>query len=156
VLGQHANTPNGIIPWPGDHRKSRLSQWGEQQHNNASLYNNGGGDHFPGNRSSGVLRSSSRGPTYFSPQHNHVSHLRRGLARVRPSGERPSSVEPFGRIVFPIESATEKSIGLEGLYRFFVRHTLVNEGPGTFFTFLTVALSNVHFDHSALHSSRRR
>lgn len=102
VLGQHANTPNGIIPWPGDHRKPRSSQW-EQHHNNAvynngssspynngssSLYNNGssspynngspslhnGPELFLGNRSSGV-RSSSRGPTYFSPQHNHVSTL---------------------------------------------------------------------------------
>lgn len=92
VLGQHANTPNGIIPWPGDHRKPRSSQW--EHHNNAvynsgpsspynngsssSPYNNGlpslhnGPELFLGNRSLGV-RSSSRGPTYFSPQHNHVS-----------------------------------------------------------------------------------
>lgn len=83
VLGQHANTPNGIIPWPGDHRKPRHLQW-EQPHNNASY--NGGATHVvygsaynngepfpPGNRSSGVRSSSRGGPTYFSPQHNHVS-----------------------------------------------------------------------------------
>lgn len=118
VLGQHANTPNGIIPWPGD-RKSRYSQW-DHHHNNTGPYNgsspvyngsspvyngsspvyggsspvyngpsspyngpsssyNGhtsGGETFLGNRSSGT-RSSSRGPTYFSPQHNHVSTPRK-------------------------------------------------------------------------------
>lgn len=109
VLGQHANTPNGVIPWPGDRGKQRPPQWDhhqqqqhqqhQQQHNNGP-YNGGGSHHlyngtssspyvangstahhnggsnehlYLGNRSSAV-RSSSRGPpTYFSPQHNHVS-----------------------------------------------------------------------------------
>lgn len=88
VLGQHANTPNGIIPWPGD-RKPRLSQWDHQHnyhngsnngtpsspHNGTAAYSYNGGETFLGNRSSNV-RSSSRGPTYFSPQHNHVSAFR--------------------------------------------------------------------------------
>lgn len=35
VLGQHANTPNGVIPWPGDRGKPRPSQqW--DQHNGTS------------------------------------------------------------------------------------------------------------------------
>lgn len=132
VLGQHANTPNGIIPWPGD-RKSRVHPQWDQHCNNAaaSLYSgydgpsaayngfsspcngpsspyggssspydkcpsphnglpshgsssaNGGDTLFLGNRSS-VVRSSSRGPTYFSPQHNHVgTRLKTDRHRVR-------------------------------------------------------------------------
>lgn len=109
VLGQHANTPNGVIPWPGDRGKPRPThQWDhhngtsssssphhhlhqqqqqyhqqqqqhqqqqhQQQHNGSSSYGGGGGEIlYLGNRSSGVRTSSRGGPTYFSPQHNHVS-----------------------------------------------------------------------------------
>ncbi|XP_025195589.1 band 4.1-like protein 4 isoform X3 [Melanaphis sacchari] len=98
VLGQHANTPNGVIPWPGDRGKPRPSQqWDhhngssssphhnlhhqqhhqQQQHNGSSPYSGGGGGSgenlYLGNRSSGIRTSSRGGPTYFSPQHNHVS-----------------------------------------------------------------------------------
>lgn len=108
VLGQHANTPNGVIPWPGDRGKPRPShQWDhhngtsspnhhlhhlqqhhqhqqqqqnqqqqqQQQHNGSSPYGGGGGGEilYLGNRSSGLRTSSRGGPTYFSPQHNHVS-----------------------------------------------------------------------------------
>ncbi|XP_015378725.1 PREDICTED: band 4.1-like protein 4 isoform X2 [Diuraphis noxia] len=107
VLGQHANTPNGVIPWPGDRGKPRPShQWDnhngtssphhhlhhqqqqqqhhqqqqqqQQQHNGSSPYGGGGGGgeiFYLGNRSSGVRTSSRGGPTYFSPQHNHVDRL---------------------------------------------------------------------------------
>ncbi|XP_060869241.1 band 4.1-like protein 4 isoform X2 [Metopolophium dirhodum] len=116
VLGQHANTPNGVIPWPGDRGKPRPShQWDhhngtsssssphhhlhhqqqqhhlhqqqqhqqqqnhtQQQHNGSSSYGVGGGGGdilYLGNRSSGVRTSSRGGPTYFSPQHNHVDRL---------------------------------------------------------------------------------
>lgn len=118
VLGQHANTPNGVIPWPGDRGKPRVShQWDHHngtpssphhnnlhhqqqqqqhhhqqqqqhhhqqhqqqqnhQHNGSSPYSGGGGGGgeilYLGNRSSGIRTSSRSGPTYFSPQHNHVS-----------------------------------------------------------------------------------
>lgn len=104
VLGQHANTPNGVIPWPGDRGKPRPShQWDhhngtssphhhihhqqqqqqhnqqqqqnhlQQQHNGSSPYGGGGEIMYLGNRSSGVRTSSRGGPSYFSPQHNHVS-----------------------------------------------------------------------------------
>lgn len=103
VLGQHANTPNGVIPWPGDRGKPRppSHQWDhhngtplsphhnihhqqqqhhQQQHNHqqkqqsgSSPYNGGSEVLYLGNRSSGIRTSSRGGPTYFSPQHNHVS-----------------------------------------------------------------------------------
>ncbi|XP_060854377.1 band 4.1-like protein 4 isoform X2 [Rhopalosiphum padi] len=119
VLGQHANTPNGVIPWPGDRGKPRVShQWDHHngtpssphhnnlhhqqqqqhhhqqqqqhhhqqhqqqqnhQHNGSSPYSGGGGGGgeilYLGNRSSGIRTSSRSGPTYFSPQHNHVDRL---------------------------------------------------------------------------------
>ncbi|VVC26176.1 Hypothetical protein CINCED_3A024797 [Cinara cedri] len=100
VLGQHANTPNGIIPWPGD-RKPRPPQW--DQHNGGSPYGGGSAAHSYGNgpeqlflssRSSGV-RSSSRGggPTYFSPQHNHVDRL--SSAELRSSASLEEILSPI-------------------------------------------------------------
>lgn len=111
VLGQHANTPNGIIPWPGD-RKPRQPQWDQQQHhhqnhqhhqhhhNNVAAYNGSassayGGEIFLGNRSSGI-RSSSRGgcpTTYFSPQHNHVDRL--SNAELRSSASLEEILSPI-------------------------------------------------------------
>lgn len=106
VLGQHANTPNGVIPWPGDRGKPRppSHQWDhhngtspsphhnihhqqqqhhyhhqqqqnhqQQQQSGSSPYSGGNEVLYLGNRSSGIRNSSRGSPTYFSPQHNHVS-----------------------------------------------------------------------------------
>ncbi|XP_050538194.1 band 4.1-like protein 4 isoform X2 [Daktulosphaira vitifoliae] len=82
VLGQHANTPNGIIPWPGDRKRP---QWDNGPLYNGSMHN---GELI--NRSS--LRSF-RGPTYFSPQHNHVDRL--STAELRSSASLEEILSPI-------------------------------------------------------------
>ncbi|XP_025419014.1 band 4.1-like protein 4 [Sipha flava] len=118
VLGQHANTPNGVIPWPGDRGKQRPSQWDHHQHhqqqhhqqqhqqqqqqhqqyhqqhayNSRSTHHDGDEFLYLSNRSSAV-RSSSRAPTYFSPQHNHVDRL--SNAELRSSASLEEILSPI-------------------------------------------------------------